>query len=164
LHTVSCISFSAVLQCGVARRHFLCATLTLLAAACTEPPSKSPTLAGDWDVYVALGNTERPGFEGWRRMGFAHFAADSNGVGSIRRRTGEPMLVVTQAAAAGDSMVLTGTNNQSVIARWHGDTLSGVIGTSGKLGDRRMRLVRRTTPFVAEQNYALWSGVVSDSQ
>ncbi len=148
----------------VARRAFLCGTLALTAAACTQPPSKSPTPVGDWDAYVALGNTERPGFEGWRRMGFAHFAADSNGAGSIRRRTGEPMLVVTQAAAAGDSVVLTGTNDQSMVARWHGDTLSGVISTGGKPTDRRMRLVRRTTPFVAEQNYALWPGVVSDSQ
>ena len=29
---------------------------------------------GDWDAYVALGSTPLPGFEGWRRMGFAHFA------------------------------------------------------------------------------------------
>ena len=157
-------SSSPVRPLGVARCRFLCAAITFLVAACAEPPGKSPTLAGDWDAYVALGNTERPGFEGWRRMGFAHFAADSNGAGSIRRRTGEPMLVVANAVATGDSLVLTGTNKQSMIGFWRGDTLSGVISTDGQPADRRIRLVRRSAPFVAEQNYALWPGAVSDSQ
>ena len=148
----------------VALRVLLWGTSITLVAACTELPRNAPAIAGDWDAYVALGTTERPGFEGWRRMGFAHFAADSNGAGSIRRRTGEPMLVVTSVAAMGDSVVLTGTNAQAMVAHWHGDTLSGVITTGGKAADRRLRLVRRRTPFVAETNYALWPGAVSDSQ
>ena len=61
---------------------------------------KAPSLAGDWDAYVADGSTARPGFEGWRRMGFAHFAnGDSGLVGSIRRRTGEPILDVTRVVS-----------------------------------------------------------------
>src|SRR5262249_54867089 len=53
--------------------------------------SSSPSLAGDWDVYVALVSTERSGFGGWRRMGFAPFTEGDGGLwGSVRRRTGEP--------------------------------------------------------------------------
>ena len=50
------------------------ALLPVLALA----PRNSPSLAGDWDVYIALSAQPKFGFEGWRRMGFAHFAsADS---------------------------------------------------------------------------------------
>jgi putative CocE/NonD family hydrolase len=138
---------------------------TLAAAACT-PGANSPSrsIAGDWDAYVALGSTAHEGFEGWRRMGYAHFAnQDSGFAGSIRRRTGEPMLDVTQVVVQADSVVLTG-GNQSVDAVWHGDTLAGVMLAGGKPAGRRIRLVRRAKPFVAEQQYALWPGAVSDSQ
>src|SRR5437899_11459877 len=54
----------------------------IAGAACTKAPAH--TLAGDWDAYVALGSTARGGFEGWRRMGFAHFAGpDSSPPGWI---------------------------------------------------------------------------------
>jgi hypothetical protein len=133
-------------------------------AACSKN-SSSPSLAGDWDAYVALGSTPLAGFEGWRRMGFAHFApADSSFAGSVRRRTGEPMLDSVRIATAGDSVVLTGARNQSLSAAWHGDTLSGILLANGKPTGRRMRLVRRATPFVTEQPYLLWPGAVSDSQ
>ena len=106
---------------------------------------KGPSIAGDWDAYVASGSTPRPGFEGWRRMGFAHFASGDSGIaGSIRRRTGEPMLEVTGVAARGDSLTLSGTRNQSIDATWHGDTLAGVMLANGKPSGRRIRLVRRT--------------------
>ena len=49
--------------------------LALWAGGCAP---RAPDLAGDWDVYIALGSRPKFGFEGWRRMGFAHFAgADS---------------------------------------------------------------------------------------
>ena len=138
----------------------------VFSTACTAPERTppSPSLTGDWDAYLASGSSARDGFEGWRRLGFAHFAGDSNGAGSIRRRTGEPLLVVTHVATRSDTLVLSGAGDQSINASWHGDTLSGVMLTSGKPSGRRIRLVRRTTPFVAEQNYVLWPGIVSDSQ
>jgi putative CocE/NonD family hydrolase len=122
-------------------------------------------LIGDWDAYVALGSTPLPGFEGWRRMGFAHFASDSSGItGSIRRRTGEPMLDLARADVRGDSVFISGARNQMLAATWRGDTLSGLMLAGGKPSGRRYRLVRRSTPFVAEQQYLLWPGAVSDSQ
>ena len=137
-----------------------------LATACSHPTGAA-RLAGDWDAYVADGSTARPGFEGWRRMGFAHFAgADSGVAGSIRRRTGEPMLDGRAASSAsGDSVLLDrAPRDQSIDGAWHGDTLTGVMLADGKPAGRRIRLVRRATPFVVEQNYALWPGAVSDSQ
>jgi putative CocE/NonD family hydrolase len=138
--------------------------LALLAlASCTR--DSSPSLIGDWDAYVALGSTPLPGFEGWRRMGFAHFASDSSGItGSIRRRTGEPMLDLARADVRGDSVFISGARNQMLAATWRGDTLSGLMLAGGKPSGRRYRLVRRSTPFVAEQQYLLWPGAVSDSQ
>jgi putative CocE/NonD family hydrolase len=131
--------------------------------ACT-PRARAPSLAGDWDAYVALGSTARGGFEGWRRVGFAHFTGhDSSLAGSIRRRTGEHTLDVTHVVVHADSVVLTGSD-QSLNATWHGDTLMGEVFAAGKPAGRRIRLVRRSTPFVVEQPYALWPGAVSDSQ
>jgi len=129
------------------------------------PSKPARSLAGDWDAYVADGSTARPGFEGWRRMGFAHFAgSDSGFAGSIRRRTGEPMIGAARVATAGDSVTLSGENNQSLKAAWNGDTLTGVVLNSGKPAGRRIRLVHRATPFVVEKQYLLWPGAVSDSQ
>jgi len=97
-------------------------------------------------------------------MGFAHFAGpDSGFVGAIRRRTGEPMVTVTRVAGT-DSVVLSGDNNQSLQAAWNGDTVTGVVLSSGKPAGRRIRLVRRATPFVVEKQFLLWPGAVSDSQ
>jgi putative CocE/NonD family hydrolase len=140
--------------------------LVAVSVACnTRAPSSAEPLVGDWDAYLASGATTRQGFEGWRRMGFAHFAAtDSGVVGSIRRRTGEPMVDVTRIATRGDSITLGTAGPQSVDAVWHGDTLVGVMLANGKPSGRRIRLVRRSTPFVAEQFYQLWPGAVSDSQ
>ncbi len=134
---------------------FVCAAL----AGCA-----GKTLTGEWDAYVALGSAQGDGFEGWRRMGFAHFAGhDSGFAGTIRRRTGEVMLDVTSITAKGDSLRLGNSGNSALNAAWHGDTLTGVLLTSGKPAGRRFRLVRRTTPFTVEKNYALWPGAVSDS-
>ena len=134
--------------------------LALLAlASCSSSPSRS--LSGDWDAYSALGSTPLPGFEGWRRMGFAHFASDT---GSIRSRTGDAILDLARATVRGDSIFIKGSRNQTLAATWHGDTLSGVMLADGKPSGRRYRLVRRATPFVVEQSYALWPGAVSDSQ
>ncbi len=141
----------------------LSALALLAVSSCTRP--SSPSLAGDWDAYVALGSTPLPGFEGWRRMGFAHFASDAGGItGSIRRRTGEPMLDLARADVRGDSVFIRGARNQTLAATWHGDTLSGLMLAGGQPSGRRYRLVRRATPFVAEQSYLLWPGAVSDSQ
>jgi putative CocE/NonD family hydrolase len=133
----------------------------LLALAPRTPPS----LAGDWDVYIALSAQPKFGFEGWRRMGFAHFAgADSGFVGFLRRRTGEPMLTVTQVSGLGDSVLLTQGPGVMMRAAWHGDTLAGLQFNGDKPLDRRFRLVRRATPGVVEQNYQVWTMPASDSQ
>jgi putative CocE/NonD family hydrolase len=133
----------------------------LLALAPRTPPS----LAGDWDVYIALSAQPKFGFEGWRRMGFAHFAgADSGFVGFLRRRTGEPMLTVTQVSTTGDSVLLTQDTHVMMRAAWHGDTLAGLQFNGDKPLDRRFRLVRRATPGVVEQNYQVWTMPASDSQ
>jgi putative CocE/NonD family hydrolase len=125
----------------------------------------SATFAGEWDAYVADGSTARPGFEGWRRMGFAHFAASDSGfAGAIRRRTGEPMLAVSRVESNADSVALSGDGEQSLKGTWSGETFTGVLRTAGKPAGRRIRLVRRATPFVVEQQYELWPGAVSDSQ
>jgi putative CocE/NonD family hydrolase len=135
-----------------------------LASGCTAR-EKAPTLAGDWDAYLARGSSALPGFEGWRRMGFAHFAgSDSSIAGAIRRRTGEPIFVVTHIATHRDSVRLSGDDNRAIDAAWRGDTLSGTMLSDGKPAGQRIRLVRRSTPFVVEQPYALWPGALSDSQ
>ena len=145
------------------------------AVTLSARPADPPTLAGDWDVFFASGSAARPGFQGWRRMGFAHFAArDSVGqgspvagsflAGSIRRRTGELIVDVTGVDARADSVTLRGAGDQAVAAAWHGDTLTGVLLAGGQPAGRQIRFVRRATPFVVEQNYALWPGAVSDSQ
>jgi hypothetical protein len=145
-------------------RRALCCAVALITASCAaHAPSRS--LAGDWDEYVALGATPRPGFEGWRRMGFAHFDAHGDSLsGSIRRRTGEVALDVQRVTTQGDSVLLAGASDQSLRGAWHGDTLLGVLYADGKPSGRRVRLVRRSTPFVAESFYQLWPGAVSDSQ
>ena len=97
-------------------------------------------------------------------MGFAHFTADSANAGSVRRRTGESLVDVKSVATRGDSVVLTGAGEQSIAAAWHGDTLTGVMLARGKPSGRMIRFVRRSGPFVNEQEYALWPGAVSDSQ
>ena len=129
-------------------------------AACGRPPVVVP-LTGDWDAYVALGSVTRPGFEGWRRMGFGHFAEAR---GEIVRRTGEPMLRVNTIARVGDSLVLSDSGTTSLRAAWHRDTLEGVSFVGAEPDGRRIRLVRRSTPYTVEQYYRLWPGAVSDSK
>jgi len=95
-------------------RHSLRLLAVVAAAGCTAQPAL-PKVTGDWDAYFANGVTARPGFEGWRRMGFAHFSATSAGVtGAIRRRTGETMVEVTRAEDSGDSLTLGGDAGQSI--------------------------------------------------
>ncbi len=135
-----------------------------IITSCSSHSSRA-SLVGEWDAYVALGSTPLAGFEGWRRMGFAHFAAGDSGVtGSIRRRTGEPMLDRIHVTEHADSVILAGNRNQALIASWHGDTLTGVMMAGNRPSGRRVKLVRRLSPFTVEQNYALWPGAVSDSQ
>jgi hypothetical protein len=74
------------------------------------------------------------------------------------------MLDLARADVRGDSVFISGARNQMLAATWHGDTLSGLMLAGGKPSGRRYRLVRRATPFVAEQQYLLWPGAVSDSQ
>jgi predicted acyl esterase len=125
----------------------------------------APSLAGEWDVYIALSARPHFGFEGWRRMGFAHFAAgDSGNVGWLRRRTGQPILNVTSISATGDSVLLTQDSATIMRAAWHGDTLVGVQFVNQKAIDRRYRLVRRATPGVVEHDYQVWTMAASDSQ
>jgi putative CocE/NonD family hydrolase len=146
----------------------LAGMLAASIAACAPRDSSSaatPTLVGDWDAYLASGSTGRAGFEAWRRMGFASFTPGSSGLtGSIRRRTGEPILEVSRVTTRDDSLTLSAEGDQSLRATWRGDTLIGVMLASGKPAGRRIRLVRRATPFIVEKRYALWPGAVSDSQ
>src|SRR5512143_3303541 len=111
----------------------LLAAVLTCAAAAAPAPRPSASLAGDWDVYIALSARPKFGFEGWRRMGFAHFAgADSNSVGFLERRTGEPMLVVNQVTTNGDSVILTQDARVVMRAAWHGDTLAGLQYVNGE--------------------------------
>src|SRR5512140_989316 len=127
---------------------FLVVALATSAVAADRPPA---SLAGEWDVYIALSARPHTGFEGWRRMGVAHFAAsDSGNVGWLRRRTGQPILTVTSVATSGDSVLLTQDSATIMRAAWHGDTLVGVQFTNDRPLDRRFRLVRRATPGVVE--------------
>jgi putative CocE/NonD family hydrolase len=137
--------------------------IVVAVAACAK--SRTHSLAGDWDTYVADGSIARGGFEGWRRMGFAHFAgADSAFAGAVRRRTGERMLAVARVTTTGDSVLLESGDGQALSGSWQHDTVTGVLVANGTPAARRYRLVRRTTPFVVEKNYELWPGAVSDSQ
>ena len=143
----------------------LVAAVLALVTEGASPPRQSPSLAGEWDVYIALSAKPKFGFEGWRRMGFAHFAgSDSGYVGFLRRRTGEPMLTVNRVASAGDSVVLTQDDRVVMRAAWHGDTLQGLQWMGDRLVDRRFRLVRRATPGVVERDYQVWTMPASDSQ
>jgi len=148
-------------------KSLLLALVVICAAAPAPAPRPSASLTGDWDVYVALSATPKFGFEGWRRMGFAHFAgADSGFVGFLRRRTGEPMLLANQVAIAinGDSVTLTQDARVLMRAAWHGDTLAGLQYVDGRVMGRRFRLVRRSTPFVVEHDIQVWNIPASDSQ
>ena len=143
----------------------VCTALLICATPAAPLHRPASSLAGDWDVYIALSATPKFGFEGWRRMGFAHFAgADSGFVGFLRRRTGEPMLVAHQVTITGDSVVLTEDTLALMRAAWHGDTLQGLQYVNGTVVDRRYRLVRRSTPFVVEHDYQVWTMPASDSQ
>jgi putative CocE/NonD family hydrolase len=129
------------------------------------PSGVNGRLAGEWDVYIALSARPHYGFEGWRRMGFAHFAgADSGNVGFLKRRTGDPMLTVTQVSENGDSVTLTQDARVMMRAAWHGDTLTGVQFNGDRPLDRRFRLVRRATPAVVEHDIQVWTMPASDSQ
>src|SRR5512140_3969841 len=131
--------------------------VTALATGARPVPRSTGNLAGEWDVYIALSARPHLGFEGWRRMGFAHFAgADSANVGFLRRRTGQPMLNVTRVSVKGDSMFLAQDAGVILRAAWHGDTLEGVQYTNDRPLDRRYRLVRRATPGAVEPTYQVW--------
>jgi putative CocE/NonD family hydrolase len=140
--------------------------VAITTVAATGPtPRASGSLTGDWDVYIALSATPKFGFEGWRRMGFAHFAGpDSNNVGYLMRRTGQPMLTANQVASNGDSVILTQDARMVMRAAWHGDTLAGLQYVNGKVMDRRFRLVRRSTPAAVEHDIQVWNIPASDSQ
>src|SRR5579859_8247693 len=131
----------------------------LLSCATPAAPLHRPasSLAGEWDVYIALSAKPKFGFEGWRRMGFAHFAGpDSGNVGFLKRRTGEPMLTVTQVTTTDDSVLLTQDARVAMHAAWHGDTLTGIQLVGDRVLDRRFRLVRRASPGVVETDYQVW--------
>jgi hypothetical protein len=139
--------------------------LAILASGYTLMRPAAGNLAGEWDVYIALSATPKFGFEGWRRMAFAHFAgADSGNVGFIMRRTGQPVLTANQVSANGDSVILTQDARAVMRAAWHGDTLVGNQYVNGRLLDRRFRFVRRATPGVVEHDIQVWNIPASDSQ
>jgi hypothetical protein len=145
------------------------AVVLVLAVATTTVAARSSRRKGDvtgeWDVYIALSATPHSGFEGWRRMAFAHFAGrDSGNVGFVERRTGQPILKVSKVAFNGDSVILTQDDRALMRAAWHGDTLVGVQYTNGNLQNRRYRFVRRSTPAVVEPTYQVWKMPASDSQ
>lgn len=150
---------------GGARWAVMLVVLVALGAGAVAARRRVPVLTGEWDVYIALSAKPKYGFEGWRRMAYAHFAGtDSANVGFLRRRTGAPMLTVTKVAPKGDSLLLTQDANTVVRAAWHGDTLEGVQYTNDRPMDRRYRLVRRATPGAPEPTYQVWKMPASDSQ
>ena len=143
---------------------FLAGFLAGLVAGCRPSSAPSPTLAGDWDAYLAMGSVQQVGFEGWRRIGFAHFTAAGSDIGgAIRRRTGQPIVTITQVTHVGDSLLLAGPDGQAVAAAWHGDTLAGVLLKNGRAEGGRVRLIRRAAPFQVEKEVSPWPGPVSDS-
>jgi len=159
----ACYGITITRHPGLARMRISLLIVVLVVSACTTGSPRSPV--GDWDAYLASGSTTNPGFEGWRRMGFAHFERrDSGIVGSIRRRTGEPIVDSARVAVRADSVIINGARAQSISGAWRGDTLTGVLMANGKPAGRRIRLIRRSKPFTVEENYALWPGAVSDSQ
>jgi putative CocE/NonD family hydrolase len=140
----------------------LAAALAVGGVACARTVHD---MSGDWDAYIALGSSARDGFEGWRRMGYAHFEGVHEALtGVVARRTGQPIVTVTRIDWAGDTLVFTGEAGQGIRALVHGDTVTGVLTANGKPAGRRVRLVRRSGVFTPEKNYALWPGAVSDSQ
>ncbi|HEX3927047.1 MAG TPA: CocE/NonD family hydrolase [Gemmatimonadales bacterium] len=151
-------------RAGVARCLVL-GLATALAATSLAPHRRATNLAGEWDVYIALSAQPHYGFEGWRRMGFAHFAgSDSANVGWLKRRTGQSMLNVTKVTTSADSVFLTQSATVVLRAAWHGDTLVGVQFNNDRPADRRYRLVRRATPGVVETDHQVWTMPASDSQ
>lgn len=140
----------------------------LLALALTTTQAsarRKGNLTGEWDVYIALSAKPHYGFEGWRRMAFAHFAgSDSGFAGHVLRRTGQPILTVSNVTQSGDSVILAQNTTSVMRAAWHGDTLEGVLYTNGREQDRRYRFVRRTTPAAVEGTYQVWKMPASDSQ
>ena len=144
--------------------HSFVLPIIVFAFACTRP-HRAPSLAGNWDAYFADGSAALRDFNGWRRIGFAQFADSASGiVGSIRRRTGEPIVDVARVTVTGDSVVLSGAGARSIRGAWHGDTLAGTLYVEDKPAGRRVRLLRREAPFVVERPYAVWAGAASDSQ
>lgn len=148
------------------RRSFMTVVAASSLASCGSRQTQGPVarLAGDWDVYQALGTTTQDGFEGWRRLAIAHFGGPASAPqGWIKRRTGELMLVAIDVRSiGGDSLAVRGQDESMVRGQWHGDTLVGLISTGGK-PDGRLRLVRRGAPAAVEVKYPLWPGPVSDS-
>jgi putative CocE/NonD family hydrolase len=143
-------------------RSFAVAILACTLLAGYTPPA-SHALAGDWDVYVALSAKPKFGFEGWRRMGFAHFeGADAGNTGFLKRRTGQPMLTVNKVAVDGENVVLTQDDQTEMRATWRGGTLEGLQYVRGEVMDRRFRLVRRSTPGVVEHDYQVWKMPASE--
>ncbi len=61
-----------------------------------------------------------------------------------------------------DSVFIDGDHNTTLRARWHNDTLTGVVASAAG-PDGRWRFVRRTSPAVAESYFPLWPGPLSDS-
>ena len=138
--------------------------LVVWGAAACAPNGGAHSLAGDWDAYLA--RARRPsrasrGGDGWVRA--------LRGRRLDPRRLHQPAHWRTAARrgarrARSDSVILSDDSTDRSIAVWHGDTLTGVLLRDGKPAGQRIRLVRRSTPFVVEQSYALWPGAVSDSQ
>src|ERR1044071_1629394 len=138
-----------------APRVLACLAAVVLIAGC-RAEKKQPALSGDWDAYFANGSRPHDGFEGWRRMGYAHFSAPEPW--SIRQRTGEPILEVERVVTGGDSVHLVGARGQELSARWRGDTLVGVLLNNGQPSGRRIRLVPGSGVRSPEKPYAVWPG------
>ena len=112
----------------------------------------------------ARGSSPLPGFEGWRRIGFAHFAAhrlEPRGLDPSPNRRARSWSRMSRRIA--DSVRLSGDDNRAIDGAWHGDTLPGRCSRrqTGRSADASRS---SATPFVVEQPYLLWPGAVSDSQ
>jgi len=67
----------------------------------------TPTLSGDYDLYVMLGAAPNGGFEARRRMGFAHVDGPSANGAWFKRRSGAPLFTITKVTVTGDRLTMS---------------------------------------------------------
>ncbi len=174
----------AVLRAGLPDelRFVLVVGLGAALGACARGPTadRADALTGDWDWYRTMGTEPIGGFEGSRRMAFAHFEGTDAAKAWVRHRSDTPMYGVREVRLDGDSLLLTlaapgsGAPASAVEAGpgeapsfrgvVHGDTIVG-LRYRGAEAVERVRLLRRSSTPDYEPYTSLWGdrSSVSDS-